>query len=91
MNLYILTEAEEKQIDRKKLEYTSKDVVQLACLSSAITSLIQAMIVFHMNKDGQEVDSGYCDDSIFSILELLIKPIDRFLGEGAPMCKEGSE
>ena len=85
MNLFILTETQEKQIDHKRIEYTKRDVVELSVLSSAITSLTQAMIVFHMNKDGQEVDPDYSDVSIFSILEMLIKPINRFLGKGAPM------
>ena len=87
MDINILTESETKLIDHKRIEYISHDIAELACLSSAIVSLTQAMIVFHMSKDGQEVDPDFSDTSIFTILELFIKPINRFLGEGAPCLK----
>jgi len=72
------------------LEYSKQDITDLSILSSAITSLTQAMIVFHTYKDSTEVNPEYNELNIYTILELLMKPINNFLLEGAPIEKEAA-
>ncbi|MDR0496626.1 MAG: hypothetical protein LBH42_03325 [Treponema sp.] len=88
MKLHILTEAQEKMLDKTRHEYTRMDIVDLSMLSSAISSLVQVMILFEMHKDAQRVEDSYHSPSIFNILEMLIEPINGFFGEGAPMAQE---
>ena len=83
MNIGILTKSQEEALDKGIHEYTKHDINELCILSSAISSLVQVTSVFLMYEDGRENDQGHTR-SIFNILELLIKPIDRFLSEGAP-------
>jgi hypothetical protein len=87
MNLHILTTAEEKKILKKRHEYTSKDIAELATLSSSIDAIVYATIMFLLYQNGREDEQGRMIP-IFNALELLIKPIDRFLNEGAHITPE---
>jgi len=75
---------------KSKLQYSKQDITDLSILSSAITSLTQAMIVFHKYKDSTEVDPEYNEMNIYTILDLLIKPINDFFLEGAPTEKKAA-
>jgi hypothetical protein len=87
MNIAILTEDQEKILNDKRHEYTEQDILDLSILSSSISSLIHVMSVFYMYEDGRESDQGH-ELPILGILEMLIKPIDRFLNAGAPITQK---
>ena len=90
MKMTILTESQEEILDTKLYKRTKQDINELAILSMAISSLVQVMTVFQLYCDEREEDQGHVIP-ILNILELLIKPIDRFLQAGAPKAPEGEE
>ncbi|MDR0474712.1 MAG: hypothetical protein LBH43_13700 [Treponema sp.] len=90
MDLHILTTAEEKILLSKHHKYTSKDVNDLSILSSAIEDLSNIMIDYYLSQNDWGEDGRVL--SVFSVLDLLSKPISRFLNEGAPVREaEGKE
>ena len=87
MELCLLTEAQKETVRSSRYEYSEQDVVELAFLSHSISVLARCMIVYHLYEKKDQ-----CDDAhIYGILELLIKPINDFLSEGAPMKGETDE
>jgi hypothetical protein len=84
MELCFLTKAQKEKFEDTRHEYTDDDVLELSCLSNSISALVHCMIVYHLNKDGREDDQDI-DVPVYSILEQLIKPINTFLFDGAPM------
>ena len=85
MELMLLTEDQKKLVERTPYRYTDHDVLELSCLASQIQSITHVMILFHLAKDeGRAEDQGR-ELPIFEVLNLLIKPIEEFLNEGAPM------
>jgi len=82
--LCFLTENQEKKINHGIHEYTEKDILELAGLSSSIEALCYVMTMFYLDQENRQEFSGR-EITIFEILSLLIKPIDDFLSESAPM------
>jgi hypothetical protein len=88
MNLYFLTETQEKELSENRYEYSKEDINDMGIISSNISSLIQAMIVFHIYKDSTSVKDCYCENDIYNILEMLIEPINTFFLSGAKVKPE---
>ena len=84
MGLHFLTEEQEETIIDGIYKYTERDVVELGTLASSIDALVQASIWFYLNRDDRE-EHQEREIPLLSIIELLIKPIGRFLNEGLPM------
>ena len=90
MGLHFLTEAQEETIIDDFYEYTRRDIVELGALASSIDALVQAAIWFYMDRDEREEHQDR-EVPLLNIIELLIKPIDRFLNEGATLKQEEGE
>jgi hypothetical protein len=86
----IITESQEKNIDNKLFDHTKEDIRELSILSSSLSSLVRVMTVFSLYADGREDDQDHIVP-ILNIMELLIKPIDFFLSNDAPIAKEEKE
>ena len=85
MDIGIFTESQEEILDSGRHEYTRDDINELSILSSAISSLVQVTSIYLIYAGEREEAQDHVQ-SIFNIMELLIKPINRFLSEGAPIA-----
>ncbi|MCL2792458.1 MAG: hypothetical protein FWD87_05135 [Spirochaetaceae bacterium] len=85
LELCFLNEEQENEIMKKRYEYTDHDIAQLCCLSQAIKKLSSVTIYYLMYQDKDEAADLI---PIFDTIEMLIKPINSFLFEGAPVRKD---
>jgi hypothetical protein len=86
MELMLLTEEQAKAVkERGRYGYTDHDINELAVLAGQIEALTHVMIVFLVDKELGREDDEHKELPVFEVLNLLIKPINEFLSEGAPL------
>ena len=92
MNFYLLPVTEEQRIEiLNKHEYTEKDVDSLHLIGNSIACLVEAMIGYHTENSGIPGTDADVELGSYNILEMLIKPINDFLFEGAKVAKDKPE
>ena len=90
LKMAMLTEEQEEAYINKRHEYTDMEIRDLAVCAGAIKDLSYMCSMFHLRSDGWQEDiNAY--GSMFTILEWLAEPINRFLSEGAPKAETGPE